>query len=241
MYTIPKELVKEWDMIKTDSLKRIDAIKNQMVTEADKKLLRKQFAELLDNFDRGLKDKMKTAASAKSEAEAAKAAAKVVEVADDYTKKIDAAAKKYGQLGDGPRKDIQKVLAKIRMHAQASTKARPPLTLAAGVVTAWKAACTRADKAVATLGLPPADVRELENKVQAPVDRKVELVTRARGDEALVAALRDLAKTITAAAASLDAWVKVDKKRDTAGRDLRTALKNLLDEAKATAAKAKLA
>jgi enoyl reductase-like protein len=132
MYTIPKDLITEWDNAKK-SVAKISSLPTQgLVAAAEKKKLQEQATKLVATFDQGLKAKMKVAANAKTDADARKAAAEVAKVAADYKKNLETAAAKWKQknvvASDVIVKQLSPVLQKISLHALASTKSRAPIT-----------------------------------------------------------------------------------------------------------------
>jgi hypothetical protein len=131
MYTIPKDLVAEWDRLKKNLVGSVDKA-DDMSQPALKRQVKTQLTGLLDQFDQGLKAKMKTAANAKTDADARKAAKVVFDTAGEYSAKIRDTSAKYPdplKTAIEPYVDkIAKLLAKIRQHALASAQSRAPIT-----------------------------------------------------------------------------------------------------------------
>jgi hypothetical protein len=239
MYTIPRELVKQWDDVKHKMAGRID--KAQINMPADERTrLKKNLSEMLDSFDKGLKAQMKTAAAAKTDADAKKAAAKVVAIVDEYQRKVDAATAQHQAFGAEARKTITETLTKIRTHAVASTKSKAPVAFPKAAVDAWTAAVQGAKDRMSANDANAFGGPFLTT-VQTPVRNALNAVDDAgkRGDnDALGASLKalrvQLAKTVTA----LGSWAaQKPATRNAIRDDLVKALQNLLDATNATAAK----
>lgn len=146
MYTIPKQLITNWDGIKT---KLIPAIGKLNASEETKRQEKAQLTGLFEQFDKGLKAKMKVAANAKTDAEARKAAKVVFDTAGEYRTKLEATKKGLPpdtrQIG-GLLDDIDKVLQSICQHALASAKSRAPITFTKEIAAIVAAFTTGADK-----------------------------------------------------------------------------------------------
>jgi len=130
MYTIPKELITQWTGSRRKS--SIDKVSDTMCPPAEKKQLKTQLTGLFGQFDQGLKSKMKVAASAKTDAEARKSAQVVFNIAGEYHQKLHDTADKFPAALKKPLQthvdEIDKVLQRIRQHALAGAKSRPPMT-----------------------------------------------------------------------------------------------------------------
>jgi hypothetical protein len=239
VYTIPRELVKQWDDVKHKMAGRIDKAQINMPSD-ERARLKKNLTELLDSFDKGLKTRMKAAATATNDADAKKAAGKVVEIVDEYNGKVDAATAKHQAFGAEARKAITEILIKIRTHAVASTKSAAPVAFPKTAIDGWSTALqTVKDRMSANdanaFGGP------FLTSVQTPVRNALNAVDDAgkRGDtNALGASLKalrvQLAKTVTV----LNQWAtKSPATRNKARDDLINALQSLLEVTNATAAK----
>jgi hypothetical protein len=126
MYTIPKDLITKWDDIKS---KLIPNMGKQPGSKETKREEKAQVAALFEQFDQGLKAKMKVAANAKTDAEARKAAKVVFDTAGGYRKKVEATKK--GLPPSAPvgvvLDTIDKQLSDICKHAYASAVSRAPI------------------------------------------------------------------------------------------------------------------
>lgn len=239
MYTIPRELVKQWDDIKHDMPGRQDRA-NINMPDAERKRRKKTLTDLLNSFDKGLKAQMTAAAAAKTDADAKKAAAKVVQTVDEYQTKVDAATAKEGTFGAEARKQITTVLTKIRTHAVASTKSKPPVAFPKAAIDAWTAALQAAkDK------MSPNDANAFSGpfltSVQTPVRSALNAVDDAgkRGDgDALEANLKALRVQLVKTVPALAQWAaKKPATRNAIKSDLTDALQNLLEATNKTATK----
>jgi predicted HicB family RNase H-like nuclease len=146
MYTIPKQLITNWDGIKT---KLIPAIGKLNASEETKRQEKAQLTGLFEQFDKGLKAKMKVAANAKTDAEARKAAKVVFDTAGEYRTKLEATRKglppSTQQLGV-VLDEIDKNLQAICKHALASAKSRAPITFTKEIDEIAEAFTKGADK-----------------------------------------------------------------------------------------------
>ncbi len=237
MYTIPRDLIKQWDSVKHKLPSSID--KAQINLSSDEKArLKKSLTELLDSFDKGLKSRMKVAASAKTDADARKAAAKVVQIVDEYKGKVDAATAKHQKFGAENRKAIDEVLTKIRTHAVASTKSSAPVAFPKTAIDAWTAALQTVKERMSANDANAFGGPFL-TMVQTPIRNALNTVDDAgkRGDDGALGtglkALRlQLIKTVTV----LNQWAtKSPATRNKARDDLVKALQSLLESTNATA------
>jgi hypothetical protein len=101
---------------------------HSIVTTADKAKLKSRATKLIDQFDLGLKAKMKVAASAKTDSDARKAAA-VGDVVTEYRKSIKDASTQWGIEARTIVEPLDKVLVRIQQHGVGSMKSRPPIWL----------------------------------------------------------------------------------------------------------------
>ncbi|HEY7008617.1 MAG TPA: hypothetical protein VH395_06750 [Jatrophihabitantaceae bacterium] len=208
MYTIPKELITEWDNVKKNLGPAIDKIKlTTMITAADKTRMKAQATKLLGEFDQGLKAKMKIAANAKTDDDARKAAAVVAGVAVDYRKSVDKASAQWGLAAKAIIDPVDKVLVKIERHALASTKSRAPITFTKeldDILETFRKGTANIVASIPALNLDDDDaeaklttsVTNLIGNLDLLVAKKVTPAKTARSEDALHTALVDLAKAI---------------------------------------------
>ena len=93
---LPKQVVERWSKMKPDVLARIDKIKGPMVTAAQKTQLKAKAKALYDKFNKGLSAKLKTASTAKQDADAKAALKDVITITGGYKIKAQAAIATWG-------------------------------------------------------------------------------------------------------------------------------------------------
>lgn len=158
VYTIPKELITEWDTVKKGLPAAIDKIKtSRMISAEAKKQIKAKAVTLIGEFDGNLKKKMRVAASAKTEADAQRAAARVSEVVAEYRQTIQKYKAEWGPTNIAIIDRLDRVLVKIAQHAEASQKSRPPLQVPPDLRTAFDSGMRAAMEDVAEIAGPTDD------------------------------------------------------------------------------------
>jgi hypothetical protein len=221
MYTIPKQLITNWDGIKT---KLIPAIGKLNASEETKRQEKAQLTGLFEQFDKGLKAKMKVAANAKTDAEARKAAKVVFDTAGGYRKKVEATKKGLPKSSDylGVTLDrIDKTLSDICKHAYASAVSRAPIDLTKEI-DEIRAAFTKGADKIKSEGqtkykLDKTQQTNLESYLSRLVYKllndttqtSMQTVKKARSEVELYTKLVEMRKTIEASRTKdLPAWVQ---------------------------------
>jgi hypothetical protein len=115
---IPPLVIDQWKKVKKDLIPTIEKMKGQTVTSAYRAELKKKAQTVFDTFDDGLRDKMKKANDAKTDAQAKTALAEVVKVSTDYLAKLKTTTSDWGTNGKGIKDIIEKNLKRIKETAQ---------------------------------------------------------------------------------------------------------------------------
>lgn len=219
MYTIPKELITEWDKVKSGLPAAIDKIKtSNMISAEDKKQIKAKAVKLIGEFDGNLKKKMRDAASAKTEADAQKAAAKVSAVVAEYRRTIQKYKTEWGQTNKAIIDPLDKVLVKIAQHAEASQKSRPPVQVPPDLRTAFDSGMRAAMADVAGIAGPMdeddliAVKKAAENFVDTTVRVRlagpVNSIYKAKSDDELRKALSNLITAVERVTAEVTSFVR---------------------------------
>jgi hypothetical protein len=101
MGRLPKEVLEKWTKLKHELLPSIDKIKDDTVSEATKKDLKKKVKTLYDQFDSGLSKLLKSANDAKTDKDALKPLSEASKTATAYLRKAQAAKSAWGELEGG--------------------------------------------------------------------------------------------------------------------------------------------
>jgi hypothetical protein len=117
---LPRELAQEWGKLKSQLVPQIQKLSGMGMTPEFKKDLTKKAESLYKQFDMGLRDKLKKASEAKSEAEVKQAVSNVFSVSQDYLKKVKAAKAQWGVNGNAVAETIEAKLLKIHDAAKKS-------------------------------------------------------------------------------------------------------------------------
>lgn len=120
---IPPLVIQQWGKVKHELVATIQKINDPTVTSKDKKEMSKQIETLFTTFDSGLRDRLKKASTAKSDAEAKKALQEVVTVSTDYLAKLKVARAKWGVGARSVGDVIEKNLVRIKEVATTTLKA----------------------------------------------------------------------------------------------------------------------
>lgn len=119
---IPPLVIEQWGKVKHDLIPTIQKMSGPTVTSDYKKELTKKVETLFKQFDSGLRDKLKKANDAKSDADAKKALQDVITIAADYMTKLKAAQKQWGDNGRSAGEVIEKNLKRIKESAETTLK-----------------------------------------------------------------------------------------------------------------------
>jgi hypothetical protein len=115
---IPPLIIQQWGKIKHDLIPVIQKSKDSAHTAEYKKDLTKKLEALYEQFDKGLRDKLKKANEAKSDADAKKVLQDIVTISTDYLNKLKTATSQWGTDGRSAAEVIKMNLERIQDAAK---------------------------------------------------------------------------------------------------------------------------
>jgi hypothetical protein len=119
---IPPMVIQQWGKVKHDLVPFIEKLKGPTVDAAYRSDLKKKVETLFGQFDAGLRDAMKKANDAKTDADAKKYLQQIVTTSTDYMTKLKAAQKQWGDSGRSIGDTIEKNLKRIKESAETTLK-----------------------------------------------------------------------------------------------------------------------